>query len=137
MPRESVKPGRAGGLGLFLLAVPAVVEPAVTALAVAMFPEIADASLLGGAGTIAVGVAAAVLAAVGAALALRGTRGLAASIIAVLLSVAGGLVALVAFSLLFAGGALIIFAILLLHAAFSIAMIVRAVTRSGPEGVAQ
>ncbi len=89
MPRGSVKPQRTGGLGLFLLAVPAVVESGVTALAAAVFPEIADASPLGRVGTIAVGVAAAVLSSFGAVFAFRRTAGFLATVVALLLGIVG------------------------------------------------
>ncbi|GAA1608307.1 hypothetical protein [Actinoplanes couchii] len=135
MSRESVGPENIGGLALFLFVTPAVVEPGVTALAAVMFPEVADASPVGRLGTVVVGIAAAVLAVAGAVLALRRTSGLPASVVAVLLSVASGLLALTAFFFLFSGGALLILAVLLVHAVFSIVMIVRAVTRSRPAGV--
>lgn len=131
MSRELVGPG---GLGLFLFAAPAVVEPAVTALAAVMFPEVAEASPVGRAGTVILGVAAAVLSVASVVLALRRARGPVVTIVAVLLSVAGGLLALTAFFFLLQGGALLVLAVLLLHAAFSVAMIVRAVTRSRPVG---
>lgn len=134
MPKESAGPEHVGGLALFLFAAPAVVEPGLLALAAGTFPEVADASPLGRLGTIGLAVAAAVLSAAGAGLALRDSNSRRASAIAILLGVAGGLLALIACVFLFEGGALLILAILLLHAVFSIAMIIRAVTRSRPVG---
>jgi hypothetical protein len=134
VPRESVESQRTGGLGLFLFAAPAVVESSVAALAAAMFAEIAGSSPLDRIGTIAVGVAAAVLSAFGAVLAFRRAVGALATVVALGLGVVGGLLALIAFAFLFAGGASLIFGVLLVHAVFSIAMIVRAATHSRAEG---
>src|SRR5690349_312803 len=110
-----------------MLVVPAVIEPVVTGVAATGFEEIADASPLGAHGTFAVGGAAAVVSVVGAIFALRGVDGLLRSCVAVLLGVFAGIIAVVAFILLLAGGMPILFAILLLHATFSIGMIARAV----------
>lgn len=132
MPRGVVKSGHGGGLALFLFTVPAVLEPGVTALATLGFPEVAEASPFGCAGTVAVCLAAAGLAVAGAVLALRGVGGALRSTLAVLLGAAAGLVAVMAFYFLFAGSVVLVFAMLLIHATFSLAMIARAVARSTP-----
>jgi hypothetical protein len=130
VPRDSVKSGRGSGLALFVFAVPAVMESGVVAFVALGLPEAAEASPFGRGGTFAVCVVAAVLSVVGAVLAWRGVGRSLGSVLALLLGVAAGLVALIAFVFLFSGSVVLVLAVLLIHAAFSIAMIARAVARA-------
>lgn len=132
MPRGAVKSGHEGGLTLFMFTVPAVLEPGVAALATLGFPEVAEASPFGREGAVLVCLVSAGLAVAGAVLVLRGAGGALKSSLAVLLAAAAGLVALMAFYFLFAGSVVLAFAILLIHATFSLAMIARTVARSTP-----
>ncbi|BCY08798.1 hypothetical protein [Actinoplanes sp. L3-i22] len=120
------------GFALVLFGLPAVVEPALVAVAATAFPEIADASPYGRTGTLVIGLLAATVSAVGVILAWRGISGTPRAATAVLLGVAAGLVGLLAFTLLLGGGMLLIFAILLIHGTFSICVIAREVLRSAP-----
>ncbi|BCJ44841.1 hypothetical protein GCM10010168_16540 [Actinoplanes ianthinogenes] len=120
------------GLALLLFGLPAVVEPLVVGVAATGFDEIADASPFGAQGTFAIGVVAAVFSAIGTVMAWRGVDGLIRLIMAILLAIFAGLIAAMALALLFAGGVTLIFAVLLLHAAFSIVMITQALLRSKP-----
>jgi choline-glycine betaine transporter len=117
-----------------LLVVTAVVELLVVALASAGFDEVSDAAAFGRPGTTVAAVVIAVVALLATVLAWRGVTGVVRGVTATVVFVVDGIVALMALIFLIAGGTPIIFAVLLAHAAFSVALIGRAVLRSAPTG---
>ncbi|MET0415227.1 MAG: hypothetical protein ABW022_04295 [Actinoplanes sp.] len=122
------------GFALGLLVAIAAIQLFVVAFASAGFDEVADASPFGRPGTALVATAIAAVALIGGVVAWRGASGPIRTITAVAVFAAVGVAALMAFALLVAGGPAIIMAILLVLAAFSIAMIGRAVLQPPPSG---
>lgn len=130
--RSATGVSRTGGFALVLLFATAAIELLVVAIATAGFDEVAEASPFGRPATIVVAAVAAGIACVGAILAWLGVSGALRTITAVLVFVAVGVIAVMVLFFVIAGGTPIILGVLLAHAAFSLAMIGRAVLRSAP-----
>ena len=129
MAKSSAQAARTSGLALMLLFTTAAIELLVVAFASMGFDEVADASPFGRPGTTAAVVLIEVTALVATVVAWRGGVGAVRGVSATGTFIAVGIVAMMALFFLIAGGTPIILAILLAHAAFSIAMIGRAVLR--------
>ena len=134
MAKSSTGAVRASGLALTLQCATALIELMVVAIAAAGFDEVADASPLGRQGTIVAAVALCVVTLIGAGAAWRGVSGALRTTVAILVFVGVGIIALMAFFFLIAGGVPIVFAVLLTHAALSVALIGRTVL-GAPSGV--
>ncbi|MEV0902377.1 hypothetical protein [Actinoplanes sp. NPDC049802] len=130
--RGSSADGRMSGFALTLNALFAVIEFGVVAMAAAGFEEVADAAPFGRTGTIALCGVSAVITCAGAVLAWRGVSGPVGALTGILLAASIGLTALLALSLVTAGGAMIILVVPLAHAVFSMATIVWAIRRAVP-----
>jgi choline-glycine betaine transporter len=135
--RSSAGVTRTSGLALALLVVTAVIELLVVAFASAGFEEVSDASAFGPPGTTVAAGVIAVVALLATVVAWRGVTGVVRGITATVVFAAAGIIAVMALFFLIAGGTPIILAVLLAHAAFSVAMIGRAVLRSAPTGTGQ
>lgn len=130
MTRSSTGAARTSGLALALLCTTAVIELLALGIAATGFDEVADASPFGERGTVAAALILAVTALVGAVCAWREVSGALRIAVVVLVFAGVGILALMTFFFLIAGGASIIFAVLMAHATFSLALIGRAVLQA-------
>lgn len=134
MAKSSAGVVRTGGFALTLLSAAVVIELGVVAIAGVGFDEVSRASPFGRPGTTVAAIIIVAVALIGAVVAWRGAVDPFRGITAALVLAAGGVLAVMALSFLIAGGTPIIFAVLLAHATFSVAMIGRAVLQSTSSG---
>ncbi len=127
---QGAETSRTSGFALALLFATGLIELIVVGFAGMGFDEVADASPFGRTGTVIAVAVIAVVSLAGVVVALRGAHATARMVTAVVLFVAVGVVAVMALFFLIAGGAPIIFAILLVLTAVSIGMIGRAVLQA-------
>jgi hypothetical protein len=134
MVRAATAVSRTSGFALVLLSTATVIELAVVAALATASDEVARAVPFGRSGTVTLCVAGAVVAVVGAIAGWRGATGGARAVTAALVFVAAGLIAVLAVFFVIGGGLTLGLAILVAHATVSVAMIGRAVLRSGAAG---
>lgn len=132
MVRSTTKAPRTSGFNLVLLCTASVIELLVVATLAVVSDEVADAAPFGRVGAVVLGAVGAVIAIVGAVVGWRGAGGAVRAVTATLVFVTVGLIAMMTWFFVIAGGVTIGVAVLLAHATFSVTMIGRAVLRPAP-----